>query len=538
MNDQASQSTAPTSQDFPVRWENSEDRQLQWRLMGSRQIPPLLGSLERREFEAFANGPALYGGPPSVIRIMHVNGYLYRHQVKPSPDAVRAWQENPPLEVAGAVTHPLRYWQEEVLPEVRRSVEKLETAEWDSASLQDLQYLLDQALALDEQVETLIQPVSLMLSCVGRFEALHAELLGSSDPPVSQLVQGKDNLLLQMNRELIRLSGLVTAHSDIAAALAQPGFRGVAAALRRTGEGRAFLAELEAFLRSHGRRFESRDIRNPHWLEDPSPVLRLLRDGLGRPGFDPEVALAASVATWERAREMVYSQLRDRSPDLQERYRDLLRRAEEASVVKHDYDVWMQHRSRAALRDVLMALARRLVADRLLDQTDDLWWLTTEDLLGESAPGDWRALTSGRRAEWARFSQIAPPASIGSVPPEAASTQPPAMPHATGALQGLAACGGVVRARARHVESLDDAARLRAGEIVVTRSVGTSTTPVLARAAALVVDHDSLYSPGTIVARELGIPTVVQTQRATTTIKEGDTVEVDGARGTVRVVSP
>ena len=63
-------------------------------------------------------------------------------------------------------------------------------------------------------------------------------------------------------------------------------------------------------------------------------------------------------------------------------------------------------------------------------------------------------------------------------------------------------------------------------------------TPLFATAAAIVTDTGGILSHSAVVAREYGIPAVVGTGKATMMIQDGQTIEVDGDKGLVRLVTP
>jgi pyruvate,water dikinase len=71
--------------------------------------------------------------------------------------------------------------------------------------------------------------------------------------------------------------------------------------------------------------------------------------------------------------------------------------------------------------------------------------------------------------------------------------------------------------------------------VAVTTNVGW--TPLFPRAAAVVTDVGAPLSHAAIVARELGIPAVVGCGSATTRLRTGDRVRVDGGQGTVEILS-
>ncbi|MGL3107227.1 PEP-utilizing enzyme [Bradyrhizobium sp. BR 1432] len=89
--------------------------------------------------------------------------------------------------------------------------------------------------------------------------------------------------------------------------------------------------------------------------------------------------------------------------------------------------------------------------------------------------------------------------------------------------------------RARVCRTLDDAAGLEPGEILVAVRTTPNWTPLFSQVAAIVTDVGAATSHSSIIAREFRIPAVVGTQQATRVVKNGDQVTVDGTAGLVHV---
>ena len=113
---------------------------------------------------------------------------------------------------------------------------------------------------------------------------------------------------------------------------------------------------------------------------------------------------------------------------------------------------------------------------------------------------------------------------------------PPQPPREPGVLEGSPGSPGVVRGPARVVRSLSEAAEIQQGEVLVAETTAPPWTPLFATAAAVVTDTGGILSHCAVVAREYGIPAVVGTGRATSLIRDGQLVEVDGDSGTVRII--
>ena len=100
-------------------------------------------------------------------------------------------------------------------------------------------------------------------------------------------------------------------------------------------------------------------------------------------------------------------------------------------------------------------------------------------------------------------------------------------------LRGRGICRGVVRGTARIAHRLEDAHALRPGEILVTRATDPGWTPLFQVASGLVLEQGGMLSHGAVVAREYGLPGVVNVVDATRMIQTGQRLTVDGSRGLV-----
>jgi pyruvate,water dikinase len=114
--------------------------------------------------------------------------------------------------------------------------------------------------------------------------------------------------------------------------------------------------------------------------------------------------------------------------------------------------------------------------------------------------------------------------------------RPPAAP--TGAdgpplLQGLAASPGVVTGTVRVLATPAEGKRLQPGEVLVAPMTNPDWVPTIRRAAAIVTDGGGMTCHAAIVSRELGVPCIVGTRTATTTLRDGQLITVDGGHGSI-----
>src|SRR6185312_12026728 len=103
-------------------------------------------------------------------------------------------------------------------------------------------------------------------------------------------------------------------------------------------------------------------------------------------------------------------------------------------------------------------------------------------------------------------------------------------------IKGFAASNGIAEGTARVVKSVEEIGRLQQGDILVCQVTNPTWAPIFQKISAAVSDIGGSMSHAAIVAREYGLPAVVGTGTATSKIKDGQRVRVDGGRGVVTII--
>ncbi len=122
---------------------------------------------------------------------------------------------------------------------------------------------------------------------------------------------------------------------------------------------------------------------------------------------------------------------------------------------------------------------------------------------------------------------------LQSRPVTATGGSPGEEPAGTVLLRGLGAAPGEASGRVRILASLAEAGKFVDGATLVTHMTAPDWVPLMRRAAAIVTDSGGMTCHAAIVSRELGIPCVVGTQRATSKLRDDELVTVDATRGLV-----
>jgi len=300
---------------------------------------------------------------------------------------------------------------------------------------------------------------------------------------------------------------------------------------------------LVSFLDLYGdRAVREAELSTPRWKEDPRPVLAMIRVSLRGEARDvePQIARAKSASDAEMQRLIPRMKFAE-----QTLVRHLVARAQKAARRREQMRTWVT-RVLGMLRDVALDADRRLL--RLVPElakdwadlrakgsplaaTHTVFFLTVDEVVNalRASRTDLAPLVRARRAEYLRDqARPDPPATFVGAPP---SVQLP--PAGGDVLKGTGASSGVVEGLVRVLLSAADMSELQPGEILVVHTTDVGWTPLFCIAAGVVTELGGPLSHAAVVARELGVPSVVNVDGVTRALKTGDRVRVDGQRGVV-----
>jgi pyruvate,water dikinase len=278
------------------------------------------------------------------------------------------------------------------------------------------------------------------------------------------------------------------------------------------------------FLRDHGHRcIRETELRERDWQEDPRPlVLNLQRAA--------RVPRTAPAARKEDGAKEVLARL---SPGARGFLGWMLPRAREG-VVLRERSKSLSVRYLRQLRHGYLDIARQLVEQgRLPDE--DLVFFVTHDELGRLVRGEDRALVRRalhrRRLQPQKMALEFPRVMVGKPVPLTPGGE---SGDAEAAMHGTPVSRGLVVGQARVARTPEEAAEMREGEILIVPYTDVGWAPYFCRAAGLATEIGSPLSHGAVVAREYGLPAVVNLPGATKRFKTGDTVRLDGNTGELR----
>jgi phosphohistidine swiveling domain-containing protein len=270
------------------------------------------------------------------------------------------------------------------------------------------------------------------------------------------------------------------------------------------------------------------------WREDAAPLRNLLAGYRSRSDADSPISVeqrrAAELAEQQRAILAAVPRLK-RAP-----VKLLLTLAARRIPLRG-----VAKRSFLQAIDVARASARRVGAalqlDGRLDQVDDVFMLTAEELLAPPSGARLAEIVAARRETRATYQALELASSVWHGLPETAAVAPdvPADARAS-VISGTGVSAGIVEGFVRVIED-PSFAEVEPDEVLVAPVTDPSWSSIMFISSALVVDIGGTLSHAAVVARELRIPCVVGTGNATRVLRTGDWVKVDGTAGTVEVLA-
>jgi phosphohistidine swiveling domain-containing protein len=328
--------------------------------------------------------------------------------------------------------------------------------------------------------------------------------------------------------------------------------------------GRAWLDTFDAWLARFGNRISAGhlDVMYPTWKEDPAPVLDTINSYFGR--MDAGWNLLQARDEVMRQRDEVIAAVRERlNAEDTLVFERLLPVAQEVYAFQEDHGFYIDAGSTAVVHNTLMACGRRLRQLDLVEQVEDVFFLTfselveiLDDLARNEKIGTYHhqalvpSLVAERKDDWSRAATVEAPLTVGNVPttmndPIALKVfgivdevlHPKGEKQVVEHLEGFAGSAGVVEGPARVVLSFEEFPTLQSGEILVCPATSTAWTPLFLKIAGVVTDTGGMLTHAAIAAREYGIPAVVGTWNATNSIHDGDVIRVDGTAGVVEVLA-
>jgi len=315
--------------------------------------------------------------------------------------------------------------------------------------------------------------------------------------------------------------------------------------LAQVAAGREILQQFDQLVERYGYLSQvGTDIAVPTWKEEPQLVRELFVQLLERGDEPPQrsvsdLALPQALAAGVRRQERSALERQERRRGFVQRRVDLKGRVTEV------YSQLL-----AQLRWCFVALEQVWLQSGLLSESGDIFFLELDEVRWLVEGSDTVLLkqvgqiVEGRRSQLQQDSQLepVPPLVYGNTPPSSLGALTRfvggvlAVHSPNQQLQGIGASPGQVEGRVKVLRSFVSVPEIDRETIVVVPYTDSGWAPLLARSGGVIAEVGGRLSHGAIVAREYGIPAVMDIHNATILLPEGARVRIDGSQGIVEIL--
>lgn len=268
------------------------------------------------------------------------------------------------------------------------------------------------------------------------------------------------------------------------------------------------------------------DLRVPSYSEDDRIILKLIQNIL------KEDNISDKIESSDKTLELIQSQHSSKNARIIDKdisfLRNLLWWREEFKDISTRY----YH----LIRQISLKLSERYEEEGVLKTKEDIFYLKhqkIEDYInGHIAKSELEFRSSYNKAYCSAYRNYKAPDDLWSL---AMNANQQATRKREESLSGVGANNGIVTAKVRVLEDQADIWTIEAGEILVTRYTDTGWSPAFPKIAGLITETGGILSHAAVVAREYGIPTIVNSKQATHRLKTGMTIRLDGSKGLITI---
>lgn len=294
-------------------------------------------------------------------------------------------------------------------------------------------------------------------------------------------------------------------------------------------ENSPFKQAFHKFIEEYGHRaVYELDVINPRWQEDPSYLLDIIRTTMSTANLDDLRARQKEKfnQAWVEITALFPT---DKLEEIRKTIADAQQGAGLREMAKSVLVMALE-----PYRLIALELSDRFARRDLIDEPSDIFFCTWPEIFS-ILHGEWNGmglknLVQDRIATHNTNALLIPPDIIQG--DKVTHSQPTIIPSGN-YLQGVGAAAGKATGIARLINHPGEGNKLQPGEVLVAPSTDPGWTPLFLKACAVIMETGGYISHGAIIAREYGIPTVINVPGVMKAIQDGQIVTVDGDEGRV-----
>jgi len=296
-----------------------------------------------------------------------------------------------------------------------------------------------------------------------------------------------------------------------------------------------FKKQYDQFMEDYGHRCHTREVYYPCWIENPELVITLLQGLIS----DEHLDFSSIEQQKRKERKQTEKQIFDRIKKLplgfikKRIFKIVLEYAQTYLTFRENQRFFLDHQH-LRQRRLFLEYGRRFHKNDLIDDPMDIFFLPKERIFDIAA--DKRSLDETRLLkEKDSFFK-----NQGKLPPKfiKGSTEfDDTIIYDENSMQitGVGCSPGITTGTVRIVTSISEIGTIQKNDILVTRNTDPAWTPVFKKLSGLITETGGILSHGAVVSREYTIPAITAVKQATTLLKNGQQITLDGNTGIIYI---
>ncbi|TWT14585.1 phosphoenolpyruvate synthase [Planomicrobium sp. CPCC 101079] len=362
--------------------------------------------------------------------------------------------------------------------------------------------------------------------------------LGEKNAADALTLSVPNNITSEMGLALLDVADVVRQYPKVATYLEQAKDESFFEELENHIGGIQVSKAIRNYLEKYGVRCTGEiDVTNPRWIEQPTAIVPMILSNIQN--SEPNARLAKIEKGRKEAKEKEQNLLQ-RLEKLPQGKTKVKKTKRQISLLRtfigyREYPKFSFIQRFYFYKKALMKEAAILEQKGVLQNKEDVFYLNFDEF--RKAVRTERVnlqIIEKRKSDYAYYEKLTPPRVMTSEG-EVISGKYSVENLPIDALAGVAVSSGIVEGRARIVLKMEDAI-LEKDDILVTVSTDPSWTPLFVSISGLVTEVGGLMTHGAVIAREYGLPAVVSVETATTRIKDGQRIRINGTDGYVEIL--
>jgi len=545
------------SEEFPINWEKESDKNEFWwfdDLHVPRPISPLffdLGGWWKDCIYMFRRFGVPFG---KEWHARNINGYLYtsveRREIEEENKLAPYFQMVLPVYAENF----LEWWDDRYLPEIKRNLEFLDKFPYEQSSLTEMMILFEDAIDIQERHFRIHWILNLaQFAAFEQFGEVVAEVAGEEGSQYvgNVLVSTKDKNW-ESSKDLWEIKERIANDAKLQSIFTNlDSIEGIENELEKTKNGRDTLKAIEAYQKEYGYKgIYTHEYIYELWIENAAPIYETLRNYLDS-DYDYHKDIENVVNGQKDAIEGIRALIK--TDEDSEKFENALKLALGMAPLTPNHHFYIDQGTYARMRIVIKELGKKFANRGDIDDAEDIFYLVYDEIRELSATPDafnTRELVEERRKGLDEAQATSPRDWVGTADHWAVYEQAYAgvwgyperfelsktKDEETTEVVGLGASSGVIEGVARYISDPSEFDQLQQGEILVCRMTNPAWTLLFNKVSGLVTDSGGALSHPAVIAREYGVPAVTSTLDATSKIKTGQRIRVDGSTGVVTIL--